>query len=192
MDPESADRSTTADVVDRHLVDRQWTGDLRAAVFCALALLCLVTLIDCANRTFTPPRAALWTGLALLLYGVLHPPKVTAGHGRLSVRGLWRTHSVTTDLLISVRRAEGIAPRLILRDALGNQVTVDPTVLTTNPPALARGGDRRPRGPRGRPAAHRHGRDRRTRRPRRQGHGPRGLRGVGTHLRPFTQLATLG
>ncbi|MFF2845889.1 hypothetical protein ACFVT5_06110 [Streptomyces sp. NPDC058001] len=125
MDPESADRSA--------LVDRQWAGDLRAAVFCALALLCLVTLIDCANRTFTPLRGALWTGLSLLLYAVLHPPKVTAGPGRLAVHGTWRTQQVATDLLISVHRADGVAPRLVLRDALGNRVTMDPTVFTTNP-----------------------------------------------------------
>ncbi|MER5489882.1 hypothetical protein [Streptomyces sp. NPDC002490] len=114
-------------------VDRRWTSDRRDAVCCALALLALVGLVDVGNGSLTPARAALWALLALLLYGVLHPSRVTAGPGWLAVRGLWRTRRVATDLLVSVRHGDGLQPRLVLRDALGNRLEVDPKVLSDNP-----------------------------------------------------------
>ncbi|WP_428954817.1 hypothetical protein [Streptomyces sp. cg35] len=119
--------------MDRIVTDRNWARELRAAVLCSVLLLGLVTTIDAANSTLSPARGVLWTGLTLLLYVVLHPPRVTAGPGRLAVRGLLRGGHVCTDLLVSVRRAEGITPRLVLRDALGARVELDPKVLTSNP-----------------------------------------------------------
>ncbi|MFD7547742.1 hypothetical protein [Streptomyces sp. NPDC059816] len=113
--------------------DRRWATDRRDALCCALALLGLICLVDLGNATLSAPRAALWAALSLLLYAVLHPPLVTAGPGWLAVRGLCRTRRVATDLLISARHGDGIQPRLVLRDALGNRVEVDPRVLTGNP-----------------------------------------------------------
>lgn len=113
--------------------DRRWAADLRAAVFCAAALFCLILLIDTANGTVSAARAALWAGLAVLLHCVLHPPRVSAGPGWLAVRGVRGTRRVCTDLLTSVRHSDGVAPRLVLRDALGGRVELDPKVLTDNP-----------------------------------------------------------
>ncbi|MGW1888993.1 hypothetical protein ACWCP6_01870 [Streptomyces sp. NPDC002004] len=114
-------------------VDRRWASDLRSALFCALALFALIVLIDRANGTLTPARTVLWAALSVLLYLVLHPPRVTAGRGWLEVRGVWRTRRVTTGLLTAVRHSEGVAQRLTLRDALGNRVELDPRVLVDNP-----------------------------------------------------------
>lgn len=114
-------------------VDRHWAHEVRTAVGCSALLFALVVTIDAANSTLSVLRAALWTGLSLLLYAVLHPARVTAGPGRLAVRGLWRQRHVCTDLLVSVRRGEGVVPRLVLRDALGARVEVDPAVLVGNP-----------------------------------------------------------
>ncbi|MEU6661107.1 hypothetical protein [Streptomyces sp. NPDC046821] len=113
--------------------DRRWAADLRVAVFCSLTLYCLILLIDGANGTLTPARGALWAGLAALLQCVLHPPLVSAGPGWLAVRGVWGTRRVCTDLLTSVRRSDGVTPRLVLRDALGGRVEVDPKVFSDNP-----------------------------------------------------------
>lgn len=44
-----------------------------------------------------------------------------------------RTRTVHTDLLVLVRHSDGMAPRLVLRDALGGRVELDPKVLTANP-----------------------------------------------------------
>ncbi|NEB77141.1 hypothetical protein G3I40_18225 [Streptomyces sp. SID14478] len=115
------------------VVDRNWARELRSALLCAALLLVLVLTIDAANSTLTPARTALWTGLSLLLHAVLHPARVTAGPGWLAVRGLGRRRHVCTDLLVSARRGEGITPRLVLRDALGSRVELDPAVLTANP-----------------------------------------------------------
>ncbi|MYW65563.1 hypothetical protein GTY65_16075 [Streptomyces sp. SID8379] len=115
------------------VTDRNWAHELRAAALCSLLLLGLVTLIDAANETLSPVRGLLWTGLSLLLYAVLHPPRVMAGPGRLAVHGLLRRRHVCTDLLVSVRRGEGLTPRLVLRDALGARVELDPAVLVANP-----------------------------------------------------------
>ncbi|MFF2506923.1 hypothetical protein ACFVTY_26630 [Streptomyces sp. NPDC058067] len=113
--------------------DRRWAADLRAAVFCSVAVCCLVLLIDTANGTLTAARGALWAGLAALLQGVLHPPLVSVGPGWLAVRGVWGTRRVCTDLLTSVRHSDGVTPRLVLRDALGGRVEVDPKVFADNP-----------------------------------------------------------
>ncbi|MET7512541.1 hypothetical protein ABZS88_03500 [Streptomyces sp. NPDC005480] len=113
--------------------DRRWAADLRAAVFCALAVFCLILVIDTANGTLSAARAGLWAGLSALLHAVLHPPLVSAGPGWLAVRGVWGTRRVCTDLLTSVRHSDGVTPRLILRDALGGRVELDPKVLTDNP-----------------------------------------------------------
>ncbi|MFG3662458.1 hypothetical protein [Streptomyces sp. NPDC047706] len=38
-----------------------------------------------------------------------------------------------TDLLVSVRCPDGVAQRLVLRDAFGERVELDPQVLVNNP-----------------------------------------------------------
>ncbi|MBO1336898.1 hypothetical protein [Streptomyces sp. VRA16 Mangrove soil] len=119
--------------MEDEVLDRHWAHEVRAALLCSGLTLGLATAIDAEHETLSPARAALWTGLSLLLYGVLHPPRVSAGPGRLVVRGLWRRRHVCTDLLVSVRRTEGVAPRLELRDTLGSRVACDPAVLLANP-----------------------------------------------------------
>ncbi|RZB18805.1 hypothetical protein StrepF001_16860 [Streptomyces sp. F001] len=115
------------------LHDRHWAGELRSAVRCAGALLALLLLVDAAAGTLTPARAALWSGLALLLFLVLFPPRVTAGEGWLTVRGPWRSHRVRTDRLVSVRTTGSVGQSLVLRDAWGGRVQLDPRILIANP-----------------------------------------------------------
>lgn len=123
---------------DGVVADRRWLADLRAALFCALALFALIVLVDLVNGTLDGPRTALWAGLALLLYAVLHPVRVTAGPGWLAVRGPLRRRHVCTGLLTTVRHSGGVAPRLVLSDSLGNRVEVDTKVLVENPLLLHR------------------------------------------------------
>ncbi|MER5905160.1 hypothetical protein ABT150_34630 [Streptomyces mirabilis] len=87
--------------------DRRWAGDLRSSIRCAAVLLALLLVIDRGEGTLTALRAALWAGLGALLFLVLYPPRVTAGEGRLSSRGLLRKRRVRTDLLVSVRCLDG-------------------------------------------------------------------------------------
>ncbi|WP_409057586.1 hypothetical protein [Streptomyces sp. SYP-A7185] len=125
-------------VGDEVVSDRRWAGDVRAAVFCALTLFALIDLIDWASGTLDVVRGVLWAGLSALLYLILHPARVSAGPGWLAVRGVLRHRHVCTGLLTAVRQGEGIAPRLVLCDSLGNRVEVDPQVLAENPLLLHR------------------------------------------------------
>ncbi|NBE52308.1 hypothetical protein GUY60_12900 [Streptomyces sp. YC537] len=96
-------------------------------------LLVLLLLVDVFAGGLTVPRSGLWTGLGALLFVVLLPPRVTAGPGWLATRGLLRTRWVRTDALVAVRWVDGVSRRLLLRDAHGGHVELDPDVLTRHP-----------------------------------------------------------
>ncbi|MFD5585540.1 hypothetical protein [Streptomyces sp. NPDC127063] len=113
--------------------DRRWRADARRAVRCATALLTLLLLVDGAAGTLTPWRGVFWLALAVLLFVVLYPVRVAAGEGWLTTRRLLGTRSVRTDLLVSVRWHDGVSHRLILNDALGGRVELDPAVFVDNP-----------------------------------------------------------
>ncbi|MFE3169628.1 hypothetical protein [Streptomyces sp. NPDC059224] len=113
--------------------DHRWSNDVYTSVRCAGVLLALLLLADWGAGTITWWRGSLWTALALLLLAVLHPPRVRAGDGWLTSRRLLRTRRVRTDLLVSVRCLDGISPRLVLRDACGERLIIDPQVLVANP-----------------------------------------------------------
>ncbi|MFD0417848.1 hypothetical protein [Streptomyces sp. NPDC127108] len=130
-----APRTPDADAV---VTDRRWASDLRAAVFCSLALFALIVLVDFAGGTLSAVRTGLWAGLAVLLYAILHPVRVSAGPGWLAVRGPLRRRHVCVNLLTSVRVSETVAARLVLCDSLGNRVEFDPKVLAENPLLLHR------------------------------------------------------
>ncbi|MFD4510814.1 hypothetical protein [Streptomyces sp. NPDC058457] len=117
----------------QHSEDHRWSKDVYASARCAGALLALLLLIDCGSGTLTWWRGTLWTTLALLLFGALYPARVRAGDGWLTSRRLLRTRRVRTDLLVSVRRLDGISPRLLLRDAFGDRLEIDPQVFVANP-----------------------------------------------------------
>jgi hypothetical protein len=51
----------------------------------------------------------------------------------LSSRPLLRERRVRTDALVSVRCLDGTSQRLLLRDAFGGRVELDPEILVTNP-----------------------------------------------------------
>nr|WP_234357762.1 hypothetical protein [Streptomyces puniciscabiei] len=106
---------------------------MRDAVRCAGALLTLLLLIDWGSGRFTFRRGLLWLTLALLLFVVLFPARVSAGENWLAARWLLRERRVRTDLLVSVRCLEGVSQRLLLRDAFGSRVAIDPDVLVNNP-----------------------------------------------------------
>lgn len=114
--------------------DRTWAGEARTAVGCAAVLLGMLLLIDTGAGTLTPWRIALWAGLAALLLLVLWPARVSAGPGLLVARGVLRARAVRTDRLVSVRWSDGVAQRLVLRDAGGRRAEIDPRVLVANPP----------------------------------------------------------
>ncbi|MEV7319500.1 hypothetical protein [Streptomyces sp. NPDC093970] len=113
--------------------DPRWSKDVYASARCAGALLALLLLVDWGAGTLAWRRAALWTALALLLFAALHPARVRAGDGWLTSRRLLRTRRVRTDRLVSVRCLDGISPRLLLRDARGDRLEIDPQILVDNP-----------------------------------------------------------
>ncbi|WP_330341282.1 hypothetical protein [Streptomyces sp. NBC_00557] len=113
--------------------DRDWAADVRRSILCAGVLLALLLLIDRAAGSLTWWHGALWAGIALLLFLVLFPVRVSAGAGWLATRRLVRTRRVRTDLLVAVRPLDGVAQRLVLRDTLGNRAEIDPEILIRNP-----------------------------------------------------------
>ncbi|MCF1593230.1 hypothetical protein [Streptomyces muensis] len=113
--------------------DLEWTRELWSTIRCAGVLLALLLLVDRGCGLITPGRAALWFALAGLLFVVLYPARVSAGGNWLASRRLVRGHRVRTDLLVSVRCLDGVSRRLLLRDALGGRVEIDPEVLVRNP-----------------------------------------------------------
>ncbi|MFB7600559.1 hypothetical protein [Streptomyces sp. NPDC056160] len=113
--------------------DRHWARDLHTALRCAVALLGLLLAIDGCTGALTWGRAVLWLALAVLLLAVLCPPRVSAGEGWLATRAPLRRRRVRTDLLVSVRVVDGVSRRLVLRDACGARVEVDPRILVDNP-----------------------------------------------------------
>ncbi|MFI9238607.1 hypothetical protein [Streptomyces sp. NPDC053079] len=113
--------------------DRNWRREARTAWWCGLALGGVLVLADLARGGLDWPRGCSWVAIGGALVAVLRPPRITAGENWLAARGLLREHRVRTDLLTQVRRADGIAPRLVLRDIAGNRVELDPAVLAANP-----------------------------------------------------------
>jgi hypothetical protein len=112
---------------------RRWRADARGAGYIALAFAALTTLLDWGSGGLTIPRADLWSLLAILVFAVLRPPRVTADEGWLTVRGWFRGRRVRTDALVSIGQDGRIATRLVLRDAHGRSVALDPRVLLTDP-----------------------------------------------------------
>ncbi|CAM5241091.1 hypothetical protein [Streptomyces aurantiogriseus] len=64
---------------------------------------------------------------------VLLPHRVTAGPGWLAVRGPLHRRAVRTDALTAVRQYTGVSAHLVLRDAHGHRLELDPRVLVDNP-----------------------------------------------------------
>lgn len=114
--------------------DLLWARDVRDSVRCAGVLLTLLLLLDWGTDRLSLWRGALWVASALLLFLVLCPARVRAGEDWLSVRRLRRERRVRTDLLVSIRCLDGVSQRLVLRDAFGGRVEIDPEVLVRNPP----------------------------------------------------------
>ncbi|WP_229924988.1 hypothetical protein [Streptomyces sulfonofaciens] len=113
--------------------DRLWAGGLGGAIVCPALLLGLLLLVDWGYGDLTEWRAVLWTGLAVLVFLVLFPPRITAGPGWLASRGLLGVRRVRTDRLVSVHCLGGVSQRVVLRDALGCRVELDARVLAANP-----------------------------------------------------------
>lgn len=113
--------------------DQEWAREVRSAARCAGVLLAPLLLFDWGADRLTPWRAVLWCALAGLLFVVVFPARVSVGENWLATRRLVREHRVRTDLLVTVRRMDGISPRLLLRDSLGGRVELDPEVLVRHP-----------------------------------------------------------
>ncbi|WP_123511006.1 hypothetical protein [Streptomyces sp. 2132.2] len=113
--------------------DVHWAGEMRSAIGVALLLLTALFAMDAGFGELSVPRGALWTGLAGLLFAVLHPSRVCVRPGLLIARGLLVTSTVRTDSLVSVRWSDGVAQRMVLRDTEGSRVEIDPTVMIRNP-----------------------------------------------------------
>lgn len=113
--------------------DRYWARELRSAVLCGVLLFGALELLDWGFVRLTLVRAGWWAVLAVLLLIILTPPRVSAADGGLSARGLVTCHRVRTDRLVSVRLSEGVSPRLILTDASGGRLVLNPRVLLANP-----------------------------------------------------------
>lgn len=98
-----------------------------------MALLAMLMLLDGGAGRLTVARGAAWTVLAVLLFVVLVPPRVSAGDGWLATRGMLRERRVRTDRLAAVCLSDGVAQRLVLRDIAGGRVEIDPRVLIADP-----------------------------------------------------------
>ncbi|MFJ1991960.1 hypothetical protein [Streptomyces asiaticus] len=77
-------------------------ADARWAVWLALAFAGVTTVLDWASGGLTVARADLWALLAVAVFAVLRPPRVTAGGRWLTVRGPVRVRRVRTDALAGV------------------------------------------------------------------------------------------
>ncbi|MFF3884300.1 hypothetical protein [Streptomyces sp. NPDC001914] len=113
--------------------DRHWRGGVRLATGCAALFGATALLVDWDADSLSPLRALLWLGMTAALFTVLFPARVTAGAGWLAVRGPWRRRMVRTDALTAVRRYGDVSAHLVLRDAYGNRLELDPRVLAANP-----------------------------------------------------------
>lgn len=113
--------------------DREWSGRLRTAYASAVSLLAVLLAIDGWDGSLDPLRALAWAALAAAVFAVLLPPRITAGDGWLSVRGLLHERRVHSDYLVLVRFDGVVARRVLLRDAFGTRVELDPHVLLSNP-----------------------------------------------------------
>ncbi|MFJ2598152.1 hypothetical protein [Streptomyces erythrochromogenes] len=113
--------------------DINWAGERRSAIGLASLLCTALLAMDAGLGDLDATRGALWTGLAVLVFVVLLPPRVSVGPGVLSTRGLLVERTVRTDSLVSIRWSDGVAQRMILRDTDGGQAEIDPTVLVRNP-----------------------------------------------------------
>ncbi|MFD8569096.1 hypothetical protein [Streptomyces sp. NPDC059639] len=122
-----------ADTTTAAAHDAYWAGEARSAVLHGTGLLALLLGIDALSDRLTLWNALLWAVLGAALALVLLPARISATADRLTVRCLWREHSVRTDLLVSVRCVDDIAHRLVLRDELGGRAELDPRVLAANP-----------------------------------------------------------
>ncbi|MEV0375750.1 hypothetical protein AB0I10_39460, partial [Streptomyces sp. NPDC050636] len=114
-------------------VDRRWRAEVRRALHYSLAFVGLIMLLDWGSGTITLPRAGLWVLFGALVLAVFLPSRVTAGEGWLAVRGLMGERRVHTDALVAVRRYGVVATHLVLRDAHGQWLELDPHVLEANP-----------------------------------------------------------
>ncbi|MBJ6641380.1 hypothetical protein H4K36_32585 [Streptomyces sp. DHE7-1] len=113
--------------------DRERTRERRSAVGRAAVPLLMLLLVDWGSGRLALWRTVSWLALAVLLFVVLCPPRVSAGGNWLASRGLVREQRVRTDLLVSIRVLDGISQRLLLRDSQGGRVEIDPEVLLRNP-----------------------------------------------------------
>jgi hypothetical protein len=75
----------------------------------------------------------MWAALGAMVFAVLLPPRVTAGEGWLAVRGPGRERRVRTDALVVVGLYGPVAQRLVLWDAYGGRLELNPRVLAANP-----------------------------------------------------------
>ncbi|CAL9640127.1 hypothetical protein SUDANB105_06325 [Streptomyces sp. enrichment culture] len=137
MTPFDSARGELSRLPERHsgptASDRHWTRHRDSALACAAALLSTLILTDWAAGTLAPWRGVIWLILSALLFLMLCPPRVTAGPGWLETRFLLRTRRLRTDLLVTVGCHGGVAQRVMLRDAFGDCVELDPRVLVDNP-----------------------------------------------------------
>ena len=113
--------------------DRHWRGSARLALTCALTFCAMALVVDWDAGSLTFLRSLVWVTLSAAAFAVLLPPRVTAGRGWLTVRSAWRRHMVRTDALVAVRQYGGVSSHLVLRDAYGHRLELDPRVLAANP-----------------------------------------------------------
>ncbi|MEU9716974.1 hypothetical protein [Streptomyces sp. NPDC047976] len=113
--------------------DAQWAGERRSAAGVAVLFFTALFGLDAGAGRLDVTRGILWTGLAVLVFVILLPLRVSTRPGLLGARGLFVEHTVRTDSLVSVRWSDGVSQRMILRDTEGNRVEIDPRVLVRNP-----------------------------------------------------------
>ncbi|WP_369147871.1 hypothetical protein [Streptomyces sp. R44] len=119
--------------VGRTVHDGAWAGEAWAAFGCAGLLLTVSLSVDAGDDGLTLSSALLWIALAVALFVILLPARVTAAPGSLTVRTLWTRTVVRTDRLTTISWPDGIEQRLVMTDMEGGRTQIDVRILLANP-----------------------------------------------------------
>ncbi|MFJ4790889.1 hypothetical protein [Streptomyces sp. NPDC088794] len=96
-------------------------------------LLGALVLIDWRHSGFSGVRLVWWAALGVQFTIILLPPRVAAVDNSHVARGLFIRRRMCTARLVAVRMVDGVTQRLVLSDASGGRLELNPRVQVANP-----------------------------------------------------------